>query len=629
MNFAFYAGPSEARLNQVRRLTRQSWEQCRCIASADYCVSAQQRGHGVTLHCEDGVHLCLAGYVGADGLADKTAVLSALAASLTNGVWPLGDEWFGSFACVVFDTSNGHTVLANDALGYYPLYYCSLGSDELIAGSSQILLNRILGRPPDPVGLLQAISRPSFSNYGRRTLLHGVSRLLPGEAVSFSRDRARPLHLYDNSLYSELRSTDVEESAETAFRLLAKHVEFLCEGQEEVFLGLSGGWDSRVVLGALAHQRRGTQQQVRCTTYGQGDLYESRIARKCAQVSGGRFRSYPDDAYYFPAADLFSEYVRKTEAVYVTAWLAVLETAVPGGDHPLFLLGDMCESIDGRNILAFSTRAARVREFGRSLVGVQERFTPLDDAGFQAWEKRVVESIVARQMANFPRIDKALLDGAQGADIEQQLVEDVKTTTRRVGENEVFFVELLDELLAWYVRGRVELGRQMLILNARFTGVSPAMSFQILRAISNVHPRLRLRRRLMNAIARLDALKSLARIPSAQVPYLTMNAPSLLKELVWGGRSTIDQLLIRRKLGTRNHRARSRLLKSFDCICAYDNAARSGVVESWFSGRWFDPQPVIDTVRDRASLRAWPLPAHDIVGPANASKILDYAMDCQ
>ncbi len=127
----------------------------------------------------------------------------------------------------------------------------------------------------------------------------------------------------------------------------------------------------------------------------------------------------------------------------------------------------------------------------------------------------------------------------------------------------------------------------------------------------------------MDAIARLPEFDKLARIPTAQIPWISSRAPRPLRELLWGFRSTADQFLIRRVLRSRNPHKRQRVLRSLDFIKEYRREGSVPAVREWFSGKWLSGELYARTVTERAELLAWPLINSDITVPANVSIILD------
>jgi hypothetical protein len=185
------------------------------------------------------------------------------------------------------------------------------------------------------------------------------------------------------------------------------------------------------------------------------------------------------------------------------------------------------------------------------------------------------------------------------------------------------FSPMFDELFDWLHRVRFVQASQNLLLSTAFRPVSPTMSMRALRLVSKVHPKLRLRRRLMDATARLPEFDALARIPSAQIPWVGARFPSGVREIIWGFRSKVDQLLIKRVLRLKSPSKRQRLLKSADLISEYRREGTLHSVESWFSGRWVRPEPYFGLVKGRGELSLWPLINLDICIPANVSVLLD------
>jgi hypothetical protein len=185
---------------------------------------------------------------------------------------------------------------------------------------------------------------------------------------------------------------------------------------------------------------------------------------------------------------------------------------------------------------------------------------------------------------------------------------------------------MFEELFFWFHRARYLIAGQALFLSARFRPLCPAVSMRFMRLISRVHPKLRIRRRLMNAIARLPEFDLLASIPSAQIPWLSARTPSLLREVVWGGRSAMDQVLMRRALRSKNPKMRQRVLPTLDYMREYQRDDTAPNVKSWFSGRWLNGDKYVDIVKRRAALTAWPLMNLDVAAPANVSILLDLCM---
>jgi hypothetical protein len=193
----------------------------------------------------------------------------------------------------------------------------------------------------------------------------------------------------------------------------------------------------------------------------------------------------------------------------------------------------------------------------------------------------------------------------------------------RVRENLPAFALMFDELFAWFHRARFLMASQNLLLSSIFRPISPAMSLRFLRLTSTIHPRLRLRRKLLDAITRLPEFDTLAEIPSASIPWLSVRSSTFARELIWGIRSGLDQLLMRRVMRSKDPNKKQRVLRSLDYIKEYRRENVDTTVRDWFSGKWVKPDKYIETLKRRGNLSAWPLVNLDISAPANVSITLD------
>lgn len=530
--------------------------------------------------------------------------------------WPLDDSWTGSFAAVAHATASGETLLCNDPIGFWPLYFGSSGGG-LLGGTSLILLARCLATEVDLTGLLQRLT-PPYCNYGKRTLLRGVERLLPGELVSWRGGKGPVRRVFDNSLSSSPVIESPRTIARSVFDRLRDEVRLSTNGETEVCVALSGGWDSRLLLPGISPEAR-----IHAYTYGSSDLYESRIAARCAKAVGGTHECFPIEDRYFPPRARLEELVGATEAANYMEWNGMLQRGRSGADRRTLLLGDLCEGIDGRYMEELSSRTARRRSFAKGLLGMKEDVPESSPGTFLRWQRNTADQVLAATMRTAEGLPPSLRDLVRNETLHGELAEDLAASFARVESNQPKFRPVYDELFAWFHRIRFLLGSQIPLLDSGYRAISPGMAMGFVRRISAVHPAVRTRRRLMDAIAALPEFDRLVRIPSAQIPWVNARAPALLRELLWGARSGIDQLLIRRRMRQKDAERRQRVLPSLDYVREYRRPGTAEKVSEWFSGRWCSPAPYVLKVERRASLSSWPLINVDVVAPANVSLTLD------
>ncbi len=158
----------------------------------------------------------------------------------------------GMFAFALFDREQRQLVLARDRLGIKPLYYVVL-PDRIAFGSEIKALLPILPHAPelDPGAFVQFLEN-QFST-GETTIVKGVKRLLPGEAMAIGPGLETERWRYWSPLDVEPRRVGFAEAAEE-FDALIEQV--MCEHMRaDVPYGLflSGGVDSGV-LAAMLHK---------------------------------------------------------------------------------------------------------------------------------------------------------------------------------------------------------------------------------------------------------------------------------------------------------------------------------------------------------------------------------------
>ncbi|NLC57690.1 MAG: hypothetical protein GX774_12695 [Armatimonadetes bacterium] len=622
--FLFYYGKDSGAAARARRAAAAQWGRTVEVAAGDLLLWAPAAEAPWSVCETPHAAGAVTGYVRRDHLGhaplpgrtpDWHHNAAFLEEAVVAGGWPLGSEWTGSFAAVGCAKSTNALVLCHDLTAMRPIYYATAPGGGIVGGTHLIPLSHCLRTSADAVGVLERAVFP-LRQHGRRTLLRGVSRLLPGEQLTFRAPDAPGESAFDNSLCDGLLACDVDTAARIVWNCLQREIALATAGYERLHLGLSGGWDSRVILAGLAH-RGGS---VHCYTYGSANLYEAKVARRCAAAVGAPHECHGIEGRYFPTAERLTALVRETESAVCLTWNAILEGAtLPDERQEVLLMGDMCENIDGRHMTSLASRSARIEAFLGSLLGRKEEYAPVTPKAFAAWTEQQRATTLAELQRHLPRLSPALARTCSEAALDEAVAEDLAANFARVHGNLPAFVCMLDELLVnlfWE-------GDQPRLMDAAFRTLIPPMSLRTLRLMTTIHPRLRVRRRLMDAIARLPEFDRLARIPSAQIPWFSARTPALLREVTWGLRSRIDQALIRRRMRTGNPHCRHRVVPSLDFVPEYRHPETAQRVQQWFSGRWITGDYYVELARKRGNLESWPLVNTDIAAAANVSLILD------
>lgn len=519
-------------------------------------------------------------------------------------MWPLPLHVAQSFSAIKI--TRDKVILANDVVGFYPLYF-SVVDNELIVSSHLIPFSRLRAVDVDEVGVLQRQVGPSFANYGRRTILKECKRLLPGELLEFE---LHPVHFggsrFDNSLYQNIGSPDMKILGQTAVNLwgvISEEYKSALSPWDRTYIALSGGLDSRLALGAIP-----LGKGVTSLTYGSEKLYEAKIARRLSDVVNAKHHCFQDHSLYFPQTELMFRYASSTESVSVASWFEILENIDPDVCAPI-LFGDMCEAIPARKIGSMTSREFRIREFlSKDVLSNEYVFTKSTQQNFVSWK----EDFRAKYLRNIGLLSN---EAALAVHLQEEINSDLDLTFERIGQHHLPYQELYDELLDWHVHARIFMSKQMLICQEKFSPFNPMMSRNVLGEVSNIHPNLRLSYRLMDKLLRsVGDLKKFNHIPSAQSAFIPQSSPLFLKLLVWGARSKVDQLLIRRMMRSKDPSMRYRVVDFLNWPQIYQNIDGHRHIEEWFVSDHLNNSPsVVEAFDRRKRLDNWPLENVDII----------------
>ncbi|MFD2542043.1 hypothetical protein ACFSSB_06885 [Lacinutrix gracilariae] len=564
--------------------------------------------------------VCIRGYI-SDLSLPKEAVEKQIFSAVNKIVenWPVPDEITGSFTLVIFSKKDSKIIFCNDLIGVYPLYY-SIKKESIIIASSTIFASLAEDIELDAVGITQRAIGKEFSNIGSRTILNGFRRLLPGEYISLKNKSFSIIKKYDNSLY-KINTTKRKltiNNYKTFWSCYKKEVSYATAKFNKTYLALSGGMDSRLLLGTLSDNSNTT-----CLTYGNSESYEVKIAKRLATLKGFEFKNYSDLDLYFPSPKIIQKYTLKTEALNIASWLEILENYSQDKDA-VILLGDMCEVLPARNIKTFSSRESRISNFFKThVLNKDYNLTLANNATFISWKNAKIKKELQRYTKQkFAKLEVTI----DYEDLIKKVTLDLEELLGRVEAHKLPYVELYDELYSWYTHARIPMGKQILICDSKFSAISPSMTIAVLRAASKIHPNNRLNYRFMNALfASNKELKKLNRIPTNQSPIIPRNFPSILVFAVWGIRSKIDQYLIRKVLKKKNPNLRYRLFKGLNWVKIYQNENIKERLNNYFNTNYLGEELVNnykETILKRQSLEKWPLTNSDIISLASLNSEL-------
>lgn len=155
----------------------------------------------------------------------------------------------GDFALGLFDPNRQHLLLARDAIGVRPLYYCQTGETFLFASETKALLAHPLVSPqPNDDHLAQYLLGGATCDGDGFTFLKGVSSLRAAHMAILTRDAFVTRRYWDFDLSRRTRLGSFPEYAE-AFRYhFEQAVRRRLRSAYPVTVSVSGGLDSSSIF---------------------------------------------------------------------------------------------------------------------------------------------------------------------------------------------------------------------------------------------------------------------------------------------------------------------------------------------------------------------------------------------
>lgn len=596
----FLISRSTLDINGLRNLEKKYQLEANKIGS--YSIITEK---GTVLNSINGLTPFIDGYIRDFGFEAKdVASQTENAIQFITEQWPVLDSISGSFSCAIIDDIKEEIILCNDSIGIYPLYYL-IKDDQFYISNSLIWLGAASGAAIDSIGLFQRTYCPEFANIGSRTLLENTKRLLPGEWIKFNKSGELLAQKYDNGLYQNISNT---KSSFDYWENLKRELSYCVAGEKNLHIALSGGMDSRLIIGGLPKEK-----QLFCHTYGQDNYYETLISKHIAKLYDAEFKSYSQPELYFPTKEILEKYTIETEAIYLNSWLEILE-AQEKKKREIMLLGDMTESLQGRN-LPIKKNWKNFKKY--YLRGKEYPFRENTKEVFNQWKDNIIGNYT--KLVSQTHINRLNIEQSEER-IREGIINDLNELFVRIEQHDLPYVELVSEIFSWFTHARIPMGKQILILDSQFKSYCVPMSVQILRLTSNLHPNLRINGRFIKSLfSSVKELKLVGGVPTSQIPYVPFNTPDFLKVPIWFLRSELDDFLIKRLMKSGDPKKRYRVLKSFNWVEVYQQPQIESNLRSYFEKNYLGEaytNAVIEGALARRDLKQWPLSNINIINAA-------------
>lgn len=195
----------------------------------------------------------------------------------------------GSYTCVIIDAGNDRAHLFNDRRASRPLFYRQDADGSLLTGPEVAVLAQAAPalHEIDPVAVCEFLIFTSY--YNDRTLFPAIRNLPPASVMSLGPDSTAVRRYWQIRIEPDKAPSVEEEWVEEAISLFNQSIKRLLAQGTRPFLYLSGGIDSRMILGSL----RENGYRVPAVTYGTQEGDDAPLARQLAQHCGLPFTYFP------------------------------------------------------------------------------------------------------------------------------------------------------------------------------------------------------------------------------------------------------------------------------------------------------------------------------------------------
>lgn len=533
--------------------------------------------------------------------------------------WPVNDSSTGSFSSVICNPDKSEVIICNDPIGVYPLYYLK-NQDGFYISNSIILIGNFADIEFDEAGIIQRTTLPDYSELGSRTILRNCKRILPGEWIRFNFAGKKVESKYDNTLFNFDLHDDPDIVADNYWSVFKEELDFLLKEESDITVALSGGMDSRILIGGIPENKN-----LSCISYGADNSYEIGIAQKLANLKKASFKSFSNIQLNFPKFSILEKYVRKTEAVYLCSWLEILEN-IKVEPNNVLLLGDLSTALTGRSIKRFSSKEYQKKNFLKhSLLSKDYELEENNNENFLRWKDETLNYYLGFYTS---KTIKARELEISREELVKNIKYDLNQLFQRIDSHKLKFIEQVEELFTWYTHTRIPMGKQILINNSSFKSYCPGLSLRVMRYSSSIHPNQRLNNRFIDRLnKRIPILRRLGKIPTSQIPLIPQNTNNIIRFPIWALRSSIDNILIKRIVKTKDSSKRYRLFSSNNWVKIYQNPELEINLKEYFKSGHLGCEFMKQIKRrglERRDLKKWPFANMDIINAAALNIEIDH-----
>ena len=192
----------------------------------------------------------------------------------------------GSFVFVIYDLKRNKIIIVNDRYGLRPLYY-TINNGKLLFASEvkAILHDKTFKKELNNETIADFFAFGGF--LGNKTFFDGVYVLPPASIFIYDRHKLSIRQYWDFNYEPDYTKSE-DEFVNELVKIFKKAVEIRMKGNYHYGVSLSGGLDSRVLVGAINETKR---KDILAFSFGPIDSDEVKIAKKTAKKAGTKFKA--------------------------------------------------------------------------------------------------------------------------------------------------------------------------------------------------------------------------------------------------------------------------------------------------------------------------------------------------
>lgn len=564
-------------------------------AAAAWPGGTRSEGHGWTIWTDGRSHqtpyidakqvVVVDGVIwnGSDGWCAGTA--SLLAGEVDRG-WPLPASWDGSFAVAVLKP--GSAKVAVDPSGLRRCCWARESSGLVVVSSLQLPVAVAIRAEADLAGVAETLVLGR--TLGQRSLFVGCRDLWPGSCLHLHSAGSSVVGAVESPVLPghEYPEMDLRNAAESLVPLLRTSAARAYDAFNSPAIALSGGVDSRLVLGALLPDRMPSA----ALSYGDPHDADVRIAARLANAVGLPHHVVDLRGRLFPSLEDARQDSIERESLWHPAWLSVNPVIEENGWDSL-LMGDVTDSLQVR-VGALWDRRARVQRQIRRMTQRGNVESTKDQLPVDQWWGELRDSLLKRLVAGVERNGIPIERGELVSALEEDL-EAIWCTAGLAGFESALDAEDAIQIAA----ARQQAGIQVAAIGGGAVGQSVFGSRGVVKAARSLGLELRADRALLRELCLQLLPPELGRVPTATIPVVPTTSRMGLQNAMWFSRFSADWILRRANRLARGRLPRERLVKTLelpseyraagaDCFLAHDWASSGTFGERYLSARYLD-----------------------------------------